>query len=195
MTEAAHQPEGGAPPPLPVNPNLRWYALQVYSGFEQKVKQLLEDKIRTSNMADKFGEVLLPMEQVVELVRGKKRTTKRKFFHGYLLVQAQLDDDVWYLIRSIPKVTGFVGDDRSPTPIKDEEIANIKGRMEAGEDSPKMKVSFTEGQAVHVIEGAFANFNGTVDSVNEEKGKLTVLVSIFGRSTPVELDFSQVERL
>lgn len=182
-------------PTAPVNPNLRWYALQVYSGFEQKVKLMLEEKIRTSPLKDKFGEILLPMEQVVELVRGKKRTTKRKFFHGYLLLQAELDDDVWYLIRSVPKITGFVGDDRSPTPIPDSEIANVKERVEAGEGTPKLKVSFNEGQAVHVIEGAFANFNGTVDSVNEEKGKLTVLVSIFGRSTPVELDFSQVERL
>src|SRR5689334_12853223 len=135
MTEAVQTSGAVTPPPQAPKSDvkLRWYALQVYSGFEQKVKAMLEDKIRQSNLQEKFGEVLLPMEQVVELVRGKKRTVKRKFFHGYLLIQAQLDDEVWYLIRSVPKITAFVGDDRKPSPITDEEVANIKGRMEAGE--------------------------------------------------------------
>ena len=173
----------------------KWYVLHVYSGFEKKVKALLEEKIRLSDIAEQFGEVFLPEENVVELVKGEKRETKRKFFPGYLLLEVDLSDEAWHVIKSVPKITGFVGSQTNPKAVPEADIVHLKAQMTEGEDAPRLKVSFREGQMGNVIEGPFASFSGTVEGVNHDKGKLNVLVSIFGRSTPVELDFSQVEKV
>ncbi|MGD9367299.1 MAG: transcription termination/antitermination protein NusG [Desulfobacteraceae bacterium] len=174
---------------------LKWYIVHVYSGFENKVKASLEERIAASPNPDKFGEVLVPTEEVVELVKGKRRTSARKFYPGYILVRMSLDDETWHIVNDTAKVTGFLGGRDKPAPLTDEEAERIINRMEAGKDKPQPKYSFAEGDDVRVIDGPFTNFNGTVEEVNQEKGKIKVLVSIFGRSTPVELDFVQVTKL
>ncbi len=174
---------------------LRWYIVHVYSGFENKVKAALEERIAASPNPQKFGEVLVPTEEVVELVKGKRRTSARKFYPGYILVRMSLDDETWHIVNDTAKVTGFLGGRDKPAPLTDEEAERIISRMEAGKDKPQPKYSFAEGDEVRVIDGPFTNFNGSVEEVNQEKGKIKVLVSIFGRSTPVELDFVQVTKL
>lgn len=174
---------------------LRWYIVHVYSGFENKVKASLEERISASPNPDKFGEVLVPTEEVVELVKGKRRTSARKFYPGYILVRMKLDDETWHIVNDTAKVTGFLGGRDKPAPLSDEEAERIINRMEAGKIKPQPKYSFDSGDEVRVIDGPFTNFNGTVEEVNQEKGKIKVLVSIFGRSTPVELDFVQVTKL
>jgi len=174
---------------------LKWYIVHVYSGFENKVKFSLEDRISSSAHPEKFGEVLVPTEQIVELVKGKRKESSRKFYPGYILVQMEMDDETWHIVNDTAKVTGFLGGRETPTPITDEEAAQILNRMEAGKDKPKPKFYFETGDDVRVIDGPFTNFNGTVDEVNPEKGKIKVMVSIFGRSTPVELDFVQVTKM
>lgn len=174
---------------------LKWYIIQVYSGFENKVKTALEERIASSAHPEKFGEVVLPTEQVVELVKGKRRESSRKFYPGYILVQMALDDETWYIVNNTAKVTGFLGGRDKPTPIPDKEAERILNRMEAGKLQPKPKFHFEVGDEIRVVDGPFNNFNGTVQEVNPEKGKIRVLVSIFGRPTPVELDFIQVSRL
>lgn len=174
---------------------LKWYIIQVYSGFENKVKTALEERIASSAHPEKFGEVVLPTEQVVELVKGKRRESSRKFYPGYILVQMALDDETWYIVNNTAKVTGFLGGRDKPTPIPDKEAERILNRMEAGKLQPKPKFHFEVGDEIRVVDGPFNNFNGTVQDVNPEKGKIRVLVSIFGRPTPVELDFIQVSRL
>lgn len=175
--------------------SLKWYVVHVYSGFEYKVKTALEERVAASPCPEKFGEILVPTEQVVELVKGKKKETKRKFYPGYILVQMELDEVTWHLVNDTAKVTGFLGGKNRPSSITDEEADRIKNRMEEGQQTPQPKYSFEPGNEVRVIDGPFSNFNGTVDDVNPEKGKIKVLVSIFGRSTPVELDFVQVTKL
>jgi transcriptional antiterminator NusG len=174
---------------------LKWYIVHVYSGFENRVKAALEERIATSAHADRFGKVLVPTEQVVELVKGKRRESSRKFYPGYILVQMELNDETWHIVNNTAKVTGFLGGRNRPTPLSDEEAESILNRMEAGKLKPKPKYYFETGDEIRVIDGPFANFNGTVDEVNAEKGKIRVLVSIFGRSTPVELEFVQVMKL
>ena len=174
---------------------IKWYIVHVYSGFENKVKAALEERIAASPHPDKFGEVLVPTEEVVELVKGKRRTSARKFYPGYILVRMALDDETWHIVNDTAKVTGFLGGRDKPAPLTDAEAERIINRMEAGKDKPQPKYSFDTGDEVRVIDGPFTNFNGTVEDVNQEKGKIKVLVSIFGRSTPVELDFVQVTKL
>jgi len=174
---------------------LKWYIVHVYSGFENKVKTALEDRIASSAHQEKFGEVLVPTEQIVELVKGKRKTSSRKFYPGYILVQMEMDDETWHIVNDTAKVTGFLGGRETPTPISEEEANQILNRMEAGKDKPKPKFYFESGDEIRVIDGPFTNFNGTVDEVNPEKGKIKVMVSIFGRSTPVELDFVQVTKM
>lgn len=174
---------------------LKWYIVHVYSGFENKVKQSLEDRIATFSHPEKFGEVVVPTEQVVELVKGKRKTSSRKFYPGYILVRMELDDETWHIVNNTDKVSGFLGGRDKPTPLSDEEAERILNRMEAGKLKPKPKYFFEAGDEVRVIDGPFTNFNGTVEEVNPEKGKIKVLVSIFGRSTPVELEFVQVTKL
>lgn len=173
----------------------KWYIVHVYSGFENKVKTALEERIAASPYKDKFGEVLVPTEEIVELVKGKRKTSSRKFYPGYILVNLELSDETWHIVNSTAKVTGFLGGRNSPAPLTDEEAAQIIDRMAAGKLKPQPKYFFESGDEVRVIDGPFTNFNGTVEEVNPEKGKIKVLVSIFGRSTPVELDFVQVTKL
>ena len=174
---------------------LKWYVIHVYSGYENKVKNALEERIASSLHPAKFGEVIVPTEQVVELVKGKRKTSHRKFYPGYILVQVELDDETWHIVNSTAKVTGFLGGREKPASISDEEAQQILSRMEAGKLKPQPKYFFEPGDEIRVIDGPFTNFNGTVEEVNPEKGKIKVLVSIFGRSTPVELDFVQVTKL
>jgi transcriptional antiterminator NusG len=173
----------------------KWYVVHVYSGFENKVKKALEDRIATSPHPEKFGEIVVPTEEVVELVKGKRKTSARKFYPGYILVQLELDDETWHIVNNTAKVTGFLGGREKPAPISDDEAAQILNRMEAGKEKPQPKYYFDAGDEIRVIDGQFTNFNGIVDDVNPEKGKIRVLVSIFGRSTPVELDFVQVSKI
>lgn len=171
----------------------QWYVVHTYSGYEKKVKESLQNRIESEGVQESFGEVLIPSETVVEMKKGKKRTGTRSFFPGYLLVEMELDDRTWHLVRHTPKVTGFVGG-KTPAPIPETEVEEIKAQMAEGRIKPKPKVTFTEGEQVRVTDGPFSNFNGVVDSIKPDKGKVTVLVSIFGRATPVELDFTQVEK-
>jgi transcriptional antiterminator NusG len=173
---------------------LRWYVVHTYSGYENKVKLALEEKVRAMGLEEKVTDVLIPSESVVELVKGERRTSNRKFFPGYVLVQMELDDQTWHLVRGTPKVTGFIGSRTEPAVIPDEEVEQIKQQMAEGKEKPKPKYSFEKGDSVRVVDGPFINFNGTVEEVRPDKGKLRVLVSIFGRPTPVELDFIQVTK-
>lgn len=173
----------------------KWYIVHVYSGFENKVKAALEERIASSPHPEKFGEVLVPTEEIVELVKGKRKTSSRKFYPGYILVKMQLDDETWHVVNDTAKVTGFLGGRNKPSALSDDEADQILHRMEAGKLKPQPKYFFESGDEIRVIDGPFTNFNGTVEEVNQEKGKIKVLVSIFGRSTPVELDFVQVQKL
>jgi len=173
----------------------RWYVVHAYSGFEKTVQRTLLDRIQRTGMQDKFGQVLVPVEEVVEMKSGQKAISERKFFPGYVLVEMEMTDETWHLIKSTPKVTGFVGGTATkPTPISQREVDNILHQIQEGVEKPKPKVLFENGEMVRVKEGPFTDFNGTVEAVNYDKNKLRVAVSIFGRSTPVELDFSQVEK-
>ncbi|MBA3018252.1 MAG: transcription termination/antitermination protein NusG [Proteobacteria bacterium] len=174
---------------------LKWYIVHVYSGFENKVKLALEERIASSSHSDKFGEVLVPTEQIVELVKGKRKESSRKFYPGYILVRMELNEETWHIVNDTAKVTGFLGGREKPSSLSDEEAEKILGRMEAGRLKPKPKFFFETGDEIRVIDGPFTNFNGIVDEVNPEKGKIRVLVTIFGRSTPVELEFVQVAKL
>jgi transcription termination/antitermination protein NusG len=175
--------------------SMRWYVVHVYSGFEKSVQRALAERIQRSGMQEKFGQVLVPMEEVVEMKAGQKNISERKFFPGYLLVQLDLDDESWHLVKSTPKVTGFVGGTSTkPTPISDKEVENILKQVQEGVEKPKPKVLFEVGEAVRVTEGPFTDFHGNVEEVNYDKSKLRVSVLIFGRPTPVELDFGQVEK-
>ncbi len=174
---------------------LKWYIVHVYSGFESKVKSALEERIASFPHPEKFSGVVVPTEEIVELVKGKRKTSSRKFYPGYILVRMELDDETWHIVNNTAKVTGFLGDREKPTPISDEEAAQILNRMEEGKLKPQPKFYFETGDEIRVIDGPFKNFNGTVDEVNPEKGKIRVLVTIFGRSTPVELEFVQVAKL
>jgi transcriptional antiterminator NusG len=174
---------------------MRWYVVHAYSGFENRVKQSLIERVARSGLQDKFGEILVPTEEVVEMREGQKRRSERKFFPGYVLVQMDMDDDTWHLVKDVPKVLGFIGgtSDR-PAPITDKEANAILQRVQEGAEKPRPKVLFEPGEVVRVIDGPFNDFNGVVEEVNYEKSKLRVAVLIFGRSTPVELDFGQVEK-
>ncbi len=173
---------------------LRWYVVHTYSGYENKVKSALEEKVRSMGLQHKITDVLIPSESVVELVKGEKKTSSRKFFPGYILIQMELDDQSWHVVKSTPKVTGFIGSRSEPAVIPDEEVEAIKSQMAEGKEKPRPKYSFEKGDSVRVVDGPFVNFNGTVEEVKPDKGKLRVLVSIFGRPTPVELDFIQVSK-
>lgn len=173
----------------------RWYVVHAYSGFENFVKKALQERIRVESLEDKFGEILVPTEEVVELRSGQKRKSERKFFPGYVLVEMEMDDQTWHLVRSIPKVLGFIGGTSDkPAPISSKEAETILQRVTESTDKPKPKVLFEMGEVVRVIDGPFADFNGVVEEVNYEKNRLRVAVLIFGRSTPVELQFDQVEK-
>jgi len=175
--------------------NLKWYIVHTYSGFENKVKKNLEERFKTLGQEKFFGQTIVPTEQVVELRKGQKRTSSRKFFPGYILVQMVLNEDTWHTVRNTAKVTGFVGGEVKPTPIPDEEAERIIQQVEDGVSRPKPKYRFEEGDEVRVVDGPFNNFQGVVEEVKPDKEKLRVLITIFGRPTPVELDFMQVNRV
>ena len=175
--------------------SMRWYVVHAYSGQEKSIQAALVDRIKRSGMQDKFGQVLVPTEEVVEMKSGQKAISERRFFPGYILVQMEMTDETWHLVKSTPKVTGFVGGTANrPTPITQKEVDAILRQVQEGVEKPRPKVLFELGEAVRVKEGPFTDFHGNVEDVNYEKSKLRVSVRIFGRSTPVELDFSQVEK-
>lgn len=179
----------------PASPDLRWYVVHAYSGMEKAVERNILERINRAGMQAKFGRILVPMEEVVEIKNGQKKTTERKFFPGYVLVEMVMDDDTWHLVKHTNKVTGFVGGGKTrPSPISEAEVMKIVSQMQEGTEKPRHKVEFVVGEMVRVKEGPFADFNGSVDEVNYEKSKVRVAVTIFGRSTPVELEFSQVEK-
>jgi transcriptional antiterminator NusG len=174
---------------------LKWYVVHAYSNFEKKVKSALEEHIQLNGLEDKFGKILVPTEEVVEMKEGKKRSSERKFFPGYVLVQMDLDEETWHLVKSVPKVLGFIGGrSDQPAPITEQEANFILNRIEEGADKPRPKVLFEPGEVVRVVDGPFNDFNGVVENVNYDKSKLRVAVQILGRSTPVELEFTQVEK-
>ena len=174
---------------------LQWYVVHAYSGFENQVKRALEDRVARANMGDMFGEILVPTEEVVEMREGTKRKSERKFFPGYVLVQMEMNDDTWHLVKDAPKVMGFIGGTSDkPAPITEKEADAILQRVQEGVDKPRPKVLFEPGEVVRVTDGPFNDFNGVVEEVNYEKSRLRVSVLIFGRSTPVELEFGQVEK-
>jgi len=174
---------------------MRWYVIHAYSGYEKKVAAALKERIELHNMQDRFGDVMVPTEEVVEMRGGQKRRSERKFFPGYVLVQMELDDDTWHLVKETPRVLGFIGGKAdAAAPITDKEEAAILQRVEEGVEAPRPKTLFEPGEMVRVVDGPFNDFNGVVEDVNYEKSRLNVAVLIFGRSTPVELEFSQVEK-
>lgn len=175
-------------------PKFRWYILHVFSGFEHRVEQTIREMIRTGQAKDLVEEVVVPTEKVIELVKGAKKTSTRKFYPGYVMIKMAMNDEAWHLVQSIPRVTGFVGGRNRPTPMRDSEAERILNMMEQRQEQPRPKFHFERGDEVRVIDGPFGGFNGVVDDVNYDKGKLRVEVSIFGRQTPVELDFVQVTK-
>lgn len=177
------------------NPDLRWYVVHAYSGMEKAVERNIHERIARAGMENKFGRILVPMEEVVEVKNGQKKTTERKFFPGYVLVEMVMDDDTWHLVKHTNKVTGFVGGAKNrPAPISEAEVMKIVNQMQEGTEKPRHKIEFVVGEYVRVKDGPFTDFNGSVEDVNYEKSKVRVSVTIFGRSTPVELEFSQIEK-
>jgi len=194
--------DGAAGEP-PRNPNMKWYIIHAYSGFERKVKESLESRIQAFGLQEKIGRVLIPTEAVTEVRNGKKYTSERMFYPGYVLVEMDLTgfraggegDHVWHVVKSTPKVTGFVGTANDPTPLSEEEVNQIVYRVAVGKDKPKLRVKFAKDESVRITDGPFANFTGKIDEVNEDRETLKVMVTIFGRATPVELEFGQVEKV
>lgn len=178
----------------PDKPKARWYIVHTYSGFEQRVEQTIREMMRTGQDEGAIEEVVMPTEKVIELVKGEKKTSTRKFYPGYVMIKMVLTDNSWHLVQSIPRVTGFVGGKSRPAPMRDIEAERILAMMEQRQEQPRPKFKFERGDEVRVIDGPFSGFNGVVDDVNYDKGKLRVAVSIFGRQTPVELDFVQVSK-
>jgi transcription termination/antitermination protein NusG len=174
---------------------MRWYIVHAYSNFERKVAESIKERAAAASLDDKFEEVLVPMEEVVEMRRGRKVASERKFFPGYVLVKMELNDETYHLIKNTPKVTGFLGTDNKPIPITEEEAGRILQQVQEGVERPKPSVTFEIGEQVRVADGPFASFNGLVEEVDEERARLKVAVSIFGRATPVELEYAQVEKL
>ena len=193
MTDSQEAP--AAAPPAPASTK-RWYIVHAYSGMEKAVERNLRERIDRAGVQDKFGRILVPTEEVVELKNGKKTVTERRIYPGYVLVEMEMADDTWHLVKHTSKVTGFIGGARNrPAPISDAEVAKIVNQMQEGVDKPKPKVEWTVGELVRVKEGPFTDFNGAVEEVNYEKSKVKVSVTIFGRATGVELDFAQVEKV
>jgi transcription termination/antitermination protein NusG len=194
----AQNPEGEQPAEQlapPVNENFKWYIIHAYSGFERKVRESLESRIQAFGLQNKIGRIMIPTEPVTELRNGKKYTIERVFLPGYVLVEMDLDNDLWHVIKNTPRVTGFLGTGDKPVALSEQEVSSILFRSEAAKDKPTLKVKFEKGEQVRINEGPFANFNGTVDDVNEDRQTLKVMVSIFGRSTPVEIEFAKVDKV
>jgi transcription termination/antitermination protein NusG len=195
---ATEEVETAVEAPMSMTPakNMRWYVVHAYSGMEKAVERNLRERIDRSELQEKFGRILVPMEEVVELKKGKKSVTERRFFPGYVLVEMQMDDDTWHLVKHTSKVTGFVGGAKTrPSPISEAEVTKIVSQMQEGVEKPRPKVQWEVGETVRIKEGPFTDFNGAVEDVNYDKSKVRVAVTIFGRATPVELDFAQVEKV
>jgi transcriptional antiterminator NusG len=197
QSEAATETAENAVPavPEPANPNFKWYIIHSYSGFERKVKESIESRVQAFGLQDKIGRVVIPTEPVTEVRNGKKYTVERAFLPGYVLVEMDLNDDVWHIIKSTPRVTGFLGTGQHPSPLSQDEVNQIVYRIDTGKDKPKLKVKFQKNEQVRITEGPFATFTGVIDDVNEDKSEVTVMVTIFGRSTPVKLEFGQVDKV
>ncbi len=193
----AQQASGETVPELapPVNERFRWYIIHAYSGFERKVKESIESRVQAYGLHDRIGRIMVPTEPVTEIRNGKKYTIERVFLPGYVLVEMDLDNEIWHLVKNTPRVTGFLGTGEKPVALTEEEISSIIFRSDVSKDKPRMKVKFEKNESVKITEGPFANFNGVVDEVNEDRETLKVMVTIFGRSTPVELEFSKVEKI
>jgi transcriptional antiterminator NusG len=181
--------------PPPVNASFKWYIIHAYSGFERKVKESLEGRIQAYGLQNKIGRIMIPTEPVTEIVNGKKKTTERVFLPGYVLVEMDLDNDLWHIIKNTPRVTGFLGTGDKPVSLSEEEVGSILFRTDVSKEKPRMKIKFEKNESVRITEGPFANFNGVVDEINEDRETLKVMVTIFGRSTPVELEFGKVEKV
>ncbi len=196
MTEELNTTEQPVAVPAAVPSNKRWYVVHAYSGMEKAVERNLRERIDRSEMQDKFGRILVPMEEVVELKNGKKSVSERRFFPGYVLVEMEMGDDTWHLVKHTSKVTGFVGGAKNrPSPISEAEVLKIVHQMQEGVEKPRPKVQWVVGELVRIKEGPFTDFNGAIEDVNYDKSKVRVAVTIFGRATPVELDFAQVEKV
>jgi len=177
------------------NPRMKWYIIHAYSGFERKVRESLESRIRAFGLEGRMGRVLIPTETVTEIRNNKKYTRESMFYPGYVLIEMDMDDEVWHMVKSTPRVTGFVGTGQQPTPLSDEEVQQIVYRVADSKEKPKLKIKYEKNESVRITEGPFATFTGVVDEVNEDRETLKVMVTIFGRSTPVELEFGQVEKV
>ena len=191
--QRARQPAEQLAPP--VNENFKWYIIHAYSGFERKVRESLESRITAFGLQNRIGRIMIPTEPVTELRNGKKYTIERVFLPGYVLVEMELDNDLWHVIKNTPRVTGFLGTGDNPVALSEQEVSSILFRSDVAKDKPSMKVKFDKGEQVRINEGPFANFTGAVDDINEDKQTLKVMVSIFGRSTPVEIEFSKVDKV
>lgn len=191
--EAADAQSEGAPPPMEES-SRKWFIIHTYSGFEQKVAESLRSRAEAFGFSDKVGQILIPTEEVVELRNGRKVTSKRMIYPGYVLVELDMDDDLWHAVKATPRVTGFVGGGTSPVPLSADEVNSILYRQASSADRPRPAMTFEKNESVRIVDGPFANFSGKVDEVNSERNTLRVLVTIFGRATPVELDFLQVEK-
>jgi transcriptional antiterminator NusG len=190
--EAVAAPEA---PKVGGKPGMKWYVLHTYSGYEKKVKEALGERLKQHGMLERLGEILIPVEDVVEIKSGKKRKSSRMFFPGYVLIEMIMDERIWYVVKETPRITGFLGDSIMPTPLTDDEVVRIKDQMAGSHDKPRPKFSYNVGESVRVTEGPFANFAGVLEEVNMDRGKVKVMVTIFGRATPVELEFSQIEKV
>ena len=192
-TETAIEPTEQLAPP--VNENFKWYIIHAYSGFERKVRESLESRISAFGLQNKIGRIMIPTEPVTELRNGKKYTIERVFLPGYVLIEMDLDNDLWHVIKNTPRVTGFLGTGDNPVALSEQEVSSILFRSDVSKDKPTLKIKFDKGEQVRINEGPFANFTGAVDEINEDKQTLKVMVSIFGRSTPVEIEFSKVDKI
>jgi transcription termination/antitermination protein NusG len=179
----------------PANENFKWYIIHAYSGFERKVRESLESRIAAFGLQNKIGRIMIPTEPVTELRNGKKYTIERVFLPGYVLIEMDLDNDLWHVIKNTPRVTGFLGTGDNPVALSEQEVSSIIFRSDVSKDKPTLKIKFDKGEQVRINEGPFANFTGAVDEINEDKQTLKVMVSIFGRSTPVEIEFSKVDKV
>jgi transcriptional antiterminator NusG len=191
----AHEGEAEVEPAPVVNERFKWYIIHAYSGFERKVKEALQTRIQSYQLQDRIGRVEIPLETVTELVNGKKKTSEKVFLPGYVLVEMDLDNDLWHLIKNTPRVTGFLGTGDKPVALSEQEANSLLNRAETTKEKPQVKVKFDKNESVRITEGPFANFNGIVDEVNEDRQTLKVMVTIFGRSTPVEIEYGKVEKV
>jgi transcriptional antiterminator NusG len=195
LEQPAEQPESQGEPQPEQNERFKWYILHAYSGFERKVRESIQSRVQAFGLADKVGRVMIPTESVTEIINGKKRTVERVFLPGYVLVEMDLDNDLWHVLKDTPKVTGFLGTGDKPVALSEDEVRTILFRSEVAKEKPRLKIKFEKNEQVRITDGPFANFNGVVDEINEDRETLKVMVTIFGRSTPVELEFGKVEKI